>query len=59
MEKTKLLILRLTDRCNLACRYCYAAYDGISKTEMPFETAKAAIALFAQPGGKLSKYSGM
>lgn len=53
MEKTKLLILRLTDRCNLACRYCYAAYDGISKTEMPFETAKAAIALFAQPGGKL------
>ena len=53
MEKTKLLILRLTDRCNLACRYCYAAYDGISKTDMPFETAKAAIALFAQPGGKL------
>lgn len=25
MEKTKLLILRLTDRCNLACKYCYAA----------------------------------
>ena len=53
MEKTKLLILRLTDRCNLACRYCYATYGGICKADMPFETAKAAIALFAQPGGKL------
>jgi uncharacterized protein len=53
MQQTKLLILRLTDRCNLACRYCYAACNGSPGADMSLNTAKAAIALFAQPGDKL------
>lgn len=51
MEETKLLILRLTDRCNLACKYCYAATE--EATDMSLETAKAAIDLFANPGERL------
>ena len=35
------LTLHLTDRCNLACRYCYARHG---TDEMSFETAMAAIA---------------
>lgn len=49
--KTKLLILRLTDRCNLACKYCYA--DSGNGKDMPADTAKKAISLFAEPGDKL------
>lgn len=60
MEKTKLLILRVTERCNLACRYCYAAKDSCVSPEdsgasgdMALETAMAAVSLFAESGGKL------
>ena len=35
------LTLHLTDRCNLACRYCYARHGTV---EMSFETAMTAIA---------------
>lgn len=35
------LTLHLTDRCNLACEYCYARHG---TAEMSFETARAAIA---------------
>lgn len=51
MEATKLLILRVTDRCNLACRYCYAAAD--CPRDMSLETAKAAIDLFAKEDERL------
>ena len=51
MERTKLLILRLTDRCNLACKYCYAGSS--SGMDMPLDTAVKAIGLFARPGDKL------
>ena len=34
------LTLHLTDRCNLACRYCYQRHGG---ADMSFETAAAAI----------------
>ena len=34
------LTLHLTDRCNMACRYCYASHG---QTDMTFETATAAI----------------
>ena len=59
MERIKLLILRLTDRCNLSCRYCYAACGegadrkGTERSDMTPETAKQAVDLFAQPGDKL------
>ena len=65
MERTKLLILRVTNRCNLACRYCYAAPDGSDENkgiaggcadntaDMSFETAVKAINLIASPGSKL------
>lgn len=57
MEKTKLLILRLTDRCNLRCKYCYAAMDNRDNhdfvQDMSFETARKAIDFFAKPGDKL------
>ena len=47
MEKIRLLVLRITERCDLACRYCYAA--GGSARDMDMETAAAAIEL-ACPG---------
>lgn len=54
MERKKLLILRITNRCNLACRYCYAAcYADFADMDMPFETARKAIDLLAKPGDKL------
>ena len=57
MERSRQLILRLTNRCNLACRYCYAACDGLNGdsggSDMTFETARKAIDLFAQPGDRL------
>jgi len=57
MEKTKQLILRLTDRCNLQCKYCYAACNaegtGGKVYDMSWETARKAIDLFAEPGGRL------
>ena len=34
------LTLHLTDRCNLACRYCYARHG---TSDMSLETALAAI----------------
>ena len=34
------LTLHLTDRCNLACRYCYARHG---EKRMTFETAMSAI----------------
>ena len=34
------LTLHLTDRCNLACRYCYQRHGA---SDMPRETAEAAI----------------
>lgn len=63
MERTKLLILRITNRCNLACRYCYAAHsesrfgrsesEDITCTDMSLETACRAIDLLVKPGDKL------
>jgi uncharacterized protein len=38
----KLLILRVTDACNLNCCYCYAC-GGESKKDMPWEIAKRAV----------------
>ncbi len=51
MEKAKLLTLRITERCNLACRYCYAARA--NQSDMPFGIAALAIDRFAGAGGKL------
>lgn len=57
MERTKLLILRITNRCNLSCRYCYAQESHPcshqKQIDMTFSTAKKAIDLLAKPGGKL------
>lgn len=50
IREAKLLILRLTNRCNLACKYCYAES---SVADMSFGTAKKAIDLFSRPGDKL------
>jgi len=59
MEKTKLLILRITKRCNLSCKYCYAA-EGCKESQMavvpavmPLQTAMKAIDLLAKPGESL------
>lgn len=42
MDSIKLLVLWLTNDCNLRCRYCYAN-AGEKKEYMSFETAKMAI----------------
>ena len=51
MEDIKLLVLRLTERCNLNCAYCYAARD--ESFDMDEDTALRAVALCCPPGGSL------
>lgn len=41
-EEIKLLILRVTDDCNLYCSYCYAR-GGESRENMPWEVARRAV----------------
>ena len=44
MEPLALLVLRITQRCNLACRYCYAAWEGdTEKADMTAEMAIRAV----------------
>lgn len=38
----KLLLLRVTNDCNLRCRYCYAC-GGEDGQEMPYEIARRAV----------------
>ena len=48
MDKIESLILRITERCNLKCAYCYAA--GQPKPDMTPEMAVKAVELCCQPG---------
>lgn len=50
---TKQLILRVTNRCNLACKYCYAYDPADEGGDMQKETAINAIRLLAEPGDRL------
>ena len=49
----RLLVLRITERCNLACRYCYAAGSGCKKQDMDFDTASKAVELACPKGASL------
>lgn len=53
MEEVKLLVLRLTERCNLRCAYCYAAREDGPVLDMDEQTALRAVELCCPPGGKL------
>lgn len=53
MEEVKLLVLRLTERCNLRCAYCYAARDDEPDFDMDEATALRAVELCCPPGGSL------
>lgn len=53
MNEIKLLVLRLTERCNLRCAYCYAAREDQNDFEMNCETAIRAVELCCPPGGSL------
>jgi uncharacterized protein len=53
MEEVKLLVLRLTERCNLRCAYCYAARDDHPVPDMDESTALEAVRLCCPPGGTL------
>lgn len=53
MEEMRLLVLRLTERCNLRCSYCYAARDGEAPFDMTAEMAIRAVELCCPEGGKL------
>ncbi|MFC2469526.1 MAG: radical SAM protein, partial [Negativicutes bacterium] len=48
MVKLKLLVMSLTGRCNLACRYCYASEQDTAT--MDWETCRRAIDLAAASG---------
>ena len=44
MGPLALLVLRITQRCNLACRYCYAAGEGeTAEEDMTAEMAIRAV----------------
>lgn len=47
----KLLVLRVTQKCNLSCEYCYA-FDG-TEENMPVDIALRAVEMAAQPGETL------
>lgn len=53
MEEIKLLVLRLTERCNLRCEYCYAARDDEPDFDMDEKTALRAVELCCPVGGTL------
>lgn len=53
VEGIRLLVLRLTERCNLRCAYCYAARDGETPFDMDEDTALRAVELCCPPGGTL------
>ena len=53
MEEIKLLVLRLTERCNLRCAYCYAARDDQADFDMDEQTALRAVELCCPPGWSL------
>ena len=53
MEEIKSLILRITERCNLSCDYCYAACSGCKVRDMSAETAIRAVELCCPEGGQL------
>ena len=46
------LVLRLTNRCNLACGYCYAG-SGPAGEDLSPERAAEAVDLACPPGGAL------
>lgn len=52
METVSSLILRVTEKCDLACRYCYASSDARGEN-MPAEDALRAVELCCRPGGTL------
>lgn len=52
MDEIKLLVLRLTERCNLRCAYCYAARSG-DPFDMDEAAARRAVALCCPVGGTL------
>ncbi len=53
MQKIKLLVLRLTERCNLRCAYCYAAREDTDGFEMDTATALRAVELCCPEGDTL------
>ena len=53
MKEIKSLILRITERCNLKCAYCYAADSGCSLVDMSADTAIRAVELCCPKGGSL------
>lgn len=53
MKEIKSLILRITERCNLKCAYCYAADSGCTIADMPVETVIRAVELCCPKGGSL------
>ena len=46
------LVLRLTNRCNLSCAYCYAEGE-LAGADLPPELAVKAVSLACPPGGSL------
>lgn len=52
MADIRSLILRLTERCNLCCAYCYAA-AGRKIPDMTPELARQAVEMCCPPGGEL------
>ena len=54
MGPLALLVLRITQRCNLACRYCYAAGEReTAEEDMTAEMAIRAVEEACPPGGTL------
>lgn len=53
MDEIRLLVLRLTERCNLHCAYCYAARDREDPFDMDEGTALRAVELCCPVGGTL------
>lgn len=53
MEEVRSLVLRLTERCNLRCAYCYADRGETAIPDMTEELALEAVSLCCPEGGSL------
>ena len=53
MKEIKSLILRITERCNLSCDYCYATCSGCKVQDMSAENAIRAVELCCPESGGL------
>ena len=58
LQKTCCVLLEVTHRCNLDCRFCFADGDGNARQEPSFAQVQSSLESLAEPGKTLVQLSG-